>query len=166
LEHSRKTEHYRNLNPTPETKVKAMKKMVMSAVISIPIASFQIGCSTRINETKLASPQEPTGTEKTSVHNEKNSSRPKPRNLNDIVLDSNLTENAVLQIWGPPDGRRGSGVAYLEYTMRDGKELWLSFQPQPPKKLNGALLFSDPDSSDRVMLYPKQATINSNRQSH
>jgi hypothetical protein len=63
------------------------------------------------------------------------------RNLSDIRFTADLTQEQVVTIWGQPDGYRGSGIAYVEYTLKDGQEVWMTFLLGSPHRLNWALLF-------------------------
>jgi|HubBroStandDraft_5_1064220.scaffolds.fasta_scaffold158187_2 hypothetical protein len=64
------------------------------------------------------------------------------RKIEDLKLTGDLTLDYVTNVWGQPDGKRGSGIEYFAYELSDGDELWLSFLPNPPRRLNGALVFS------------------------
>jgi hypothetical protein len=64
------------------------------------------------------------------------------RGLTEIKITSELTEDEVVSKWGKPQGHRGSGISYLAYTLDDGREVWLAFLAEPPRRLRGAVLFS------------------------
>jgi hypothetical protein len=65
------------------------------------------------------------------------------RRLNDLKFSADLTQEQVEAVWGAPDGHRGSGIDYFEYTLDDGSEVWLAyFNGVPPRKLMGALRFN------------------------
>jgi hypothetical protein len=74
------------------------------------------------------------------------------RKLSDIHFSANLTQEQVVTIWGQPDGDRGSGIAYVEYTLEDGQEVLLAFLPEPPYSLQMAMLFS-PHTGQRKTLF-------------
>jgi hypothetical protein len=63
------------------------------------------------------------------------------RGLADIHFTSDLKQEQVEAIWGVPDGHRGSGISYIEYTLGDDAEVWLDFQTDPPHKALEAILF-------------------------
>lgn len=63
------------------------------------------------------------------------------RNLSDIHFSADLTQEQVVTIWGQPDGYRGFGIAYFEYTLNSGQEVWITYLPDSSHRLNWALLF-------------------------
>ena len=69
-----------------------------------------------------------------------NAKGPHKRRLEDIKFTADLTKDELVSIWGKPDGGRGSGIDYIEYTLEDGREVWVNFLPEPPYRLNIALL--------------------------
>jgi hypothetical protein len=86
------------------------------------------------------------------------------RKLSDIKFTADLTRDQVAAIWGPPDGKRGSGIAYIEYSLEDGQEVWLQFISGPPYRLQGAILLS-PSTGQHKSLFEEQTdTLNSTRQ--
>jgi hypothetical protein len=75
------------------------------------------------------------------------------RRLNDLKFSADLTQEQVEAVWGSPDGHRGSGIDYFEYTLQDGSEVWLAYlNGVPPHKLMGVLRFI-PSSKEIEHLY-------------
>jgi hypothetical protein len=64
------------------------------------------------------------------------------RRLVDFKFSADLTKEEVNELWGPPDGHRGSGVDYVAYRLEDGQEVWINFLPDPPHQIHGAILVS------------------------
>src|SRR5215469_15069234 len=75
------------------------------------------------------------------------------REITDIQFTPNLTHAQVTAIWGQMDGPRGSGVQYFGYSLEGGQEVWLSFLPDPPYRLNMALLV--PQKGKAETLFPR-----------
>jgi len=76
------------------------------------------------------------------------------RRLDDIKFTDQLTESELFAIWGQPDGTRGSGLPYWEYTLPDGREVWVTFFETPPYRLNVALV-GLPGSGKVEQLFPR-----------
>ena len=74
------------------------------------------------------------------------------RNVSDLHFTETLTRDEVLSIWGQPDGHRGSGIDYVEYVLADDRKMWLYFHPDPPHRLNIALLFPADGSKPKTLL--------------
>jgi hypothetical protein len=63
------------------------------------------------------------------------------RDLRDIVLTKELTEQQVAARWGPSDSRGGFGADYvLIYALGHGQEVWFHFLTDAPHRLDFAAL--------------------------
>jgi hypothetical protein len=67
---------------------------------------------------------------------------PKPdRDLREIVLTKELTEQQVAARWGPSDSRGGFGADYVViYALGHGQEVWFHFLSDAPHGLDFAAL--------------------------
>lgn len=66
----------------------------------------------------------------------------KVRDRNDIPLSPRLRRDTVYMIWGPPSRHAGSEMEYEVYTLKDGDELWLRYDREPPTRLTGSTFVS------------------------
>ena len=63
------------------------------------------------------------------------------RNLRDITLTKELTEEQVAARWGPFDAKEGFGVDYVViYALGHDQEVWFHFLADAPHQLNFAVL--------------------------
>ena len=76
------------------------------------------------------------------------------RKISDFHFSRALTRAEVTKLWGAPDERPGSGVDYWAYMLEDGRAVWLEFVPEPPFKLNRAILMS-PNTGERRNIFEK-----------
>jgi hypothetical protein len=77
------------------------------------------------------------------------------RKLSDIKFTADMTKDQVAAVWGEPDGKRGFGIAYVEYTLEDGQEVWIQFMLEAPYRLLAAIIVS-PQTGQHKILFEKK----------
>jgi len=112
-----------------------MSRFIRIALLGVTVFMFFAGCA--------HSPERPAGNQMTHVAS--------GRRLSDLKFTADLTRDQVSAVWGQPDGKRGSGVEYLAYKLKDGEEVLMEFLPEAPYRLHGAIVVFPRTGQHRIL---------------